>query len=106
NDDSALGRKRSATQSRAGAARQKRNSVFIGDVDNLRDLLRSRGKDNDVGFVFEERQTVAFVDQKHGFIIDNFRALKNVAVLVYDFLLHVFVCCSLSFLICSITNAA
>src|SRR5262249_17419551 len=74
--------------------------------DDLSDLLSSRGKYNDVRSVFEKGKSVAFVNQKLGFVIDNRGTVKDLPQLAGNFILHGFVTCSLSFLICSFTNVA
>ena len=91
-------------KSRACASRNKGNAVFVRDADNLRDLFCGLRKNNDVGFVLEERQRVAFVDEKVGFVFSDGRSAKNLSKSVYDFFLHFWFSCSLTIRICSLTT--
>src|SRR5437867_3682410 len=70
-ENSAFGSKCSAAQPRPGAARQKRDSVFIRDADDLSHLLGCRRKHDDVRFVLEERKTIAFVNEQLGFVFHD-----------------------------------
>ena len=105
-ENPALGSQCPTAQACPSAARQKRDLIFIRDADDLGNLLGGCGKYNDVRLVLEEREAVAFVDEKLRIVIDNGCAAKNLAQLAYNLLLHGFAGCSLSFLICSFTNAA
>ena len=105
-ENSAFGSKCSAAQPRPGAARQKRDSVFIRDADDLSHLLGCRRKHDDVRFVLEERKTIAFVNEQLGFVFHDRCRFEDSPQFGCDFRPHGLDCCSLSFLICSLTNAA
>ena len=55
-----------ATASQAGArpARHEGNGVLVAELDDRHDLLGRRGKDDDIGDILRDRETVAFVDQQ------------------------------------------
>ena len=106
NKNSAFGGKCSAAQSRAGAARQKRDSVFTRDADDLSHLVGCCRKYDNVRFFLEERKAIALVNEQLVFVIHHRGRLQNRSQFGQYFLPHGFACCSLSFLICSLTNAA
>src|SRR5262245_32319520 len=87
-DDPALHRYCAAAQAGARAPRNKRNSVLIRDANNLRDLLRCLWKNNDVGPVLEKSESVAFVDEKVGFVVSDARSAEDLPKSGYDFFLH------------------
>jgi hypothetical protein len=88
NDDTAFNRQRSTAQSRSGAPWQKRNAIFIRKTNDLCHLSRSTGKDHNVGLTFEERQTIAFVDEELRLIFNDSRWFQNLPKLTNDFLVH------------------
>ena len=59
-------------------------------------IRRSRKHDN-IGPVFEERQTIAFVYEKFGLVFNDGPSVENPPQLAYDFFLHGFFCCSFNF---------
>src|SRR5262245_31242657 len=105
-DDAALNGKRASAQTCTRASGQEWDAVFIGETNDLRNLFRCPRKDDHIRPVFEERQTVAFVDQKLGLIFNHCGRFENLPQPAYDFLVHGYFCCSLSFSICSFTKAA
>ena|SRR5439155_7544863 len=102
-DDPALHRHRAATQTSACSPRNKRNAVFIGYANDLRDLFGRPGENDNIRLVFEEGESVAFVNEQVGFILSNGRNAKNLSKSGYDFFLHFWFSCSLTIRICSLT---
>ena len=71
NHDPALNSERAAAQSCTGPTGQKRNAVLVREADDLRNLFGSARKHNEVGPVFEQRQTVAFIDEELRLIFND-----------------------------------
>jgi hypothetical protein len=96
-DNAAFDRQRSATQTRAGAARKKRNAIFIRDANNCPNLLRCARKHDNIRSVFKKRKTVAFVDKQLGFVFHHSGRFQNLTESGYDVRVHGCFCCSFSF---------
>src|SRR5262249_38936289 len=104
-DDAALDGQRTSAQTRACAAWQKWNPEFIRHSDNLRYLLGCSRKYNNLRLVLKESQSVAFVSQKFGVILEDCKTAEDIPKPFYDFFLHCFFCCSLRTRICSLMSS-
>jgi hypothetical protein len=78
-DDAAFHGDCSAAQTRASSARDKGNSIFIGETYDPGNLFGGLRKNHDVGFVLEESQRVAFIDQELRFIVGNSRSAEDLS---------------------------
>ena len=67
----------SATKTGAGAPRQKRNSVFVRNADNLGDLFRSSWKYDNVRPVLKQRKAVALINEEFSVIDHNRGRIEN-----------------------------
>src|SRR5215510_6750470 len=102
-DDSAFHRHGAPAQAGARTPRDKGNSVFICDANDLRDLFGGLWKNNDVGPVLEKGEGVAFVDEEVGFVVSNAGSAEDLPKSGDDFFLHFWFSCSLTTRICSFT---
>src|SRR5262249_41660094 len=96
-DDSTLNRQCTAAQTGSGTPRQERNPILIREAHDGSNFIRRQRKYNDVGFVFEKREAVTFIDEKFSLVFYDAARVQNSSQLLYEFAIHGFFCCSFSF---------